>query len=137
MRHASIAGGDLLVYFNGELLGIAETFDYAVDYGRKEIRVIDTLLPIEEAPTQVAVGGSFSVWRTDNTAGLEGLGVVARDFALSRERYFSIRVVNRQTDTIVFKCDMASVKNQSWSVQAQGLMKGTFSFSGIGWSADY
>lgn len=137
MKTKTLTGANLSIYINGKLFGICESFSYTIDTGRKEIRGIDSLFPFELAPTQVAVTGQMSVFRTANTAGLEGLGIAARDFVLPRERYFSITVIDRSTDSTPFKTDMAAVRHQNWDVAAQGLMRGTFSFVASGYANDF
>lgn len=137
MRNATINGNDCAVYINGTLFAIASNFRYTVNSGTRAIHGIDSVFPFELASGTHSVSGDMSVYRKHNTAGIEGVGIAPRDAYLPRSRYFSVTVIDRSTDTIIFKCDKCAITSQSWTVPAQGVITGDFSFMGIGYSNEF
>jgi len=137
MRNSTIAGTDCSVYINGKLFGVASDFRWTVNSGTRAIRGIDSVFPFEIATGSHEVSGSVSLYRKHNTAGIEGAGIAPRDAFLARSRYFSITVIDRVTDSIIFNCDKCAITSQDWNVPAQGVVSGSFSFQGIGYNNEF
>jgi hypothetical protein len=56
------------------------------------------------------------------------------DFAnLPRERYFSVMIIERKSDRVLFAADRCSVISQSWQMGAKSMVTGTVEFEGLDW----
>jgi hypothetical protein len=132
------SGAKLKLVINNQTFGIVTSFNYSIDYGRKALRGIDNPFPQEMVTGQQTVRGSVGCLRLQGTS-LESYGVVSPQTSVDSlefspmmsDKYISITLVDILTSEIVFRLDMASVMNQQWSVQARGLMQGSFEFEGI------
>lgn len=137
MRNFTVRGNDLAVYINGNLFGIVSDLRWEQSYGRRAIHGIDSIFPFELASGTADVQGSMSIFRLHNTAGLEGQGIIPVDYKLPRERYFSLQVVDRVSDTVILQINRCAVSQQSWSVASTNVLQGSFSFLGIGWANEF
>lgn len=137
MRNATIKAGDLGIYVNGNLFGIVASLQWEQNFNRRAIGGIDSVFPFELAPGQALINGQMSVFHLHNTAALEGIGLSPRDFVVGRERYFSLQVVDRVTDAVVLQIDRCAINTQSWSAEAIGVLRGSFTFMGIGWANEF
>ena len=136
-RNITINTNDLIVYINGDVFGVASGLEYEMSYDRRPIRGIDSLFPFELAPAGGMLSGSISCFRLHSDAGLEGRGIAARDYRISRERYFSLQIVDRITDEVILQSDACAVSTQRWSLDTHNVVRGSFSFQGIGWSNEW
>lgn len=126
-----VVAAHLLVFINGRIFGECMGMEWDSSTPRTEKMGLDSLTPFELAPTGTHVTGSFQMLRLRATGGLEGRGIVAPFRALSREKYLSILVINRQDGTRILRCDNCSVTSQRWRVAAKGRVDGSFSFMGL------
>jgi hypothetical protein len=110
------------------------TFD--VSTPRKEIRGIDTLQAVEEIPVGFSVRGTLQVYRLHRDGGIESVGLIATFDSLTREKYASLMVIDRLTDTVLMQVDKMSVQNQSWSFVPKSFVIGTISFTGLNYNND-
>lgn len=127
----TVVAARLVCYVNGVRYGKVTGFHYSSETSHKEARGIDSLVPYELMPTSVRVTGSMSVVRTTADGGLEGAGLTAPIPDIPRERYFSLTVLDRMTDTVVFRADQCKVTSQSWAVEARSPVSGQFTFQAI------
>lgn len=135
--NTTIVGATVDCYINGKLYSVVTSFRWSSDTSRRSIHGIDSAEPLELAPTITRVTGSVGLLRSHMDAGIEGVGVVAPLQDLSREKYFTIALMDRMTGTIIFKADNCSVMNQSWDVPARGMVTGQMTFEAIGWGNEY
>lgn len=133
-RPILVSAATLIVYINGERFGRITSFQHSAVTPHKELRGIDEVEAVELVPTTHAVRGTMGILRTKADGGLEGIGVTARPPQLARERYFSVSIIERSTDTVVFSADRCKVEDQNWSVSAKGLMMGQVSFRALTWN---
>jgi hypothetical protein len=126
-----IVGAHLVVFINGKRFGECTGMEWEQGTPHTERMGVDSLTPVELVPVATRVNGSFQALRIRATGGLEGRGIVAPFRHLSREKHFSILVIDRRDGTRVFRADRCSVTSQRWRVQAKGRLEGTFSFMGI------
>lgn len=132
-----IRGLDCILYINGRIFGVATGINWEASTGAQKRHGIDRHTPFEVLPTQASIRGTVQCLRQHNTAGIEGAGVVPVEDELSGSRYFSLQLVDRQTDTVVLQVLEAACVSQQWSVQARGVMTGSFAFEGLSWSNEY
>ncbi len=127
-------GAAYKLYINNRIFGIATGFEWVTSSGRRPIFGLDNVNAIELAPASNSVSGKIDCVRIRLDGGLEGRGINARDEDIMSEKYISIVLIDRLTDTVVFRCDNAAVQQQSWRVDAKNIMRGNFSFLGIDWT---
>lgn len=128
----SIAGAHLKVFVNGKLLGYATavpTLKVMTSHG--DLRAIDSPVVRSRVPRMYGVNGTMQVLRGRSTGGLEGAGMVPSAQAMLRQKYLTIELQDRITQDIVFSVRQCDVDDQSWQIQAKGLVVGTFNFTGI------
>jgi hypothetical protein len=130
----SLRGADAQLYINGNIFPICTGVRWRADTGRHAIYGIDQMTPFELALGQVSIKGTVECLRQRQDGGLEGRGVTAPEHSILLEKYFSMALVDRSTDTLIFVIDEASVGGQSWSINAKGQLIGNFDFEGIAWS---
>jgi hypothetical protein len=129
----SMTGAEVKVYINGRIYPYIVSIRWTGSYGRQEIMAIDQNEPAELAPGSTSISGTFDVVRIRNSGGLQGAGIAAPEDKLLLERYFSLVVVDRVSDTTLLKIDNGSVSDESWSVPSRGTITGSVSFKGLGW----
>lgn len=124
----------LICYINSEKFAKVTEFSWTVETTHREIEGIDSDLPYELAPTRTRVKGQLGLIRLENDGGIQGVGMAPPENLLSRQKYFTIALVDRKTDTVVFRSDYCSVDMEQWSVNARGELRGSVSFKGLTWS---
>jgi hypothetical protein len=132
MKARTITGASVICYVNGKVLGRATGFSFQSVTPRRAIYGIDSCEPYELAPTQAKVSGTISVVRTIGDGGADGMVADFED--LSRERYFSIALVERGSDRVFFQASACSLVSQLWSIPSKSHISGTLSFEALGWS---
>jgi hypothetical protein len=75
----------------------------------------------------------MNVLRTIGDGGMQGVGLVAQQTDISREKYFSILLLERESDMPLFKADLCQTDSEQWTVTAKGLAAGQISGGGIIW----
>lgn len=124
----------VIAYVNGRPYAavISVKFDSATP--KKAAYGIDSGEPFELMPTTTKIGGTMMLLRTVGDGGPEGNGLVAEFSLVPREKYFTLALVDRLTDTLIFRADQCSVLNQSWDIPAKGLAMGSLSFEALTWN---
>jgi hypothetical protein len=129
-----MVGAGVVLYVNNRPFGKVTGFRFQSATPRDATYGIDALDPIELAPTRTKINGTLSLLRTLGDGGAEGAGFTAPYEYLSRERYFSLALIDRQSDSVIFRADYCSVTNQSWDVQPKEQIKGVLEFEALDWS---
>lgn len=132
----TIAAANVKVFINGKPFGIATAINWTASVGRHAIFGIDNETPFELAPGQRIIQGRMDVVRIRQSGGLEGAGVMAPDDDIMLEKYIQIVVNDRASDDSILNMPKAAADNQNWVAQSKGVVTGSFSFMGIGWSND-
>lgn len=133
MRPKIVVAAKVLVYVNGKLFGRCTSFSWTSSTPRKKIRTIDIQHPVELAATTVDITWTLGALRTIGDGGLQGAGIVAQQSDLSREKYFTIQLVERTSGLTLFRSDLNNTDGESWGVTAKGLLAGSAQGSGILW----
>jgi hypothetical protein len=129
----TITGAHCKLYVNGSPYGRVETFEFTETTAHRTVKVVDLMTPWELIPEGVQVTGSMSIYRIHQDGGVEGAGMKAAVPDLARQKYFSILLVDRFTDTVLFRADQCVVLSQTWRAQ-KGLLKGAVSLQARTWS---
>lgn len=122
------------MYVNNRPYGKVTGFRWSSNTPREALYGIDAMDPIELAPTRTKISGTLALLRTLGDGGAEGAGFTAPYEQLSREKYFSLYLLDLQTDKTIFRADYCSVTNQSWDIGARELIKGSLEFEALDWS---
>ena len=131
MSYKLVATSQVMLYINGSVYAKVSSFSYSVATPKKEIRGLDSTDPTEYGITTQTVSGQMEIYRLASDGGLEGAGIVAPLSVLSREKYFTLSVIDRLTDTVMFTANNCTVENQSWSFATRALVTGSMTFRGI------
>jgi hypothetical protein len=131
-----ISGAKVQCYINGQLVGRVNAFRWSADSPHKSISAIDCPVPFELAPGTTKVTGSVGLFRTSGDGGIENMGIQPKPNNIARGKYFTLQLIEKMGGTTLFEANYCVVQNQSWAVDARGVMSGTFSFEGIIWAND-
>ena len=103
---------------------------------RREVHGIDVLPPVELVPTSLSIHGTVQMYKIHFDGGNEASGLVATWNLLTKEKYFSLMVLDRVTDTVLVQADKCCVTNQSWVIQPRSFVIGTVAWTGIEYNND-
>lgn len=137
MQSTTVASARVLVYINAQPFGRCVGFEWTSDTPRRDVAAVDSLMPYELIPLFTRVVGSVSIIKTVGDGGLEGAGIVAQIPRIPEEKYFTISLVDRRTDLVLFRADNCSVTSQAWRVEPRDIVKGAFQFRTIVWSNEF
>lgn len=130
-RSFVLTGAKLGIYVNGRRYALAMDFSWESDSPKKALHVVDQLEAFELTPGPVRVSGTMNVIRQSGDGGAEGAGIVAPLKDISKERYFSLTVIELDTDITIFSAQRCSLVRQAWQVGARGLLRGTLTWEAI------
>jgi hypothetical protein len=133
-RARTIVAANVLVYINNLQFGKVRSFSFTSQTPRDPINGIDSLDPFELAPTTTRITARMGLYRTLGDAGAEGAGLTTDYDNLSKEKYFSVVLVERSSDTVIFRADFCSVNSQTWDIVSRELVTGTVEFEALNWS---
>ena len=131
-----VTSAKVCCYINGNMVGRVTAFRWSSDSPRKAAYGLDCNTPYELMPTTSRCSGSVSLLKITGDGGIESLGMAAHSSQMVREKYFSLTIVDRVSDTLLFRADYCSVTNQSWDIAERSLVRGTVSFEGLYWNND-
>jgi hypothetical protein len=133
-RPKTVHGARVLVYVNGVLFGRCAGFSWNGTSPRRKIHVVDTPHAVELAATTVDCAWNMTVLRTVGDGGIQGAGMVAPQQALlSREKYFTVLLVERMSGLPLFQADMCQVEAEGWVLTPKNLLMGQIQGAGIVW----
>lgn len=136
-RARVITSAAVILYVNGKPFGQVAEFSFRSTTPRRALYGLDSVDPYELAPTQAKITANMKLYRTVGDGGAEGAGLTAGFEDLSRERYFSILLVDRgASDAVIFQADLCSLSGQSWSVPSRGIITGSIEFEALTWNND-
>lgn len=130
-QQLTINGSHIKLYINATLIGICTSASFSIDYGRRVITGIDVQTPTEITSGQIKVKGSLSIVRLKLDGGPEGYNMVPAISDISLEKYVSITLIDRYTESVIFRTDFALISNQSWNIKNRQILTGTVNFDSI------
>lgn len=133
-RARVIVAANVIVYINNLQYGRVRAFTFTSSTPRDAINGIDSLDPFELAPTSTRITAKMSLYRTLGDGGAEGAGLTTDYDNLAKEKYFSVSLVERGSDTVIFRADYCSVNSQSWDISSREMMTGMVEFEALNWS---
>ena len=129
-RSRLLTGAQVFCYINNNKFGRIANFGHGTNTPRRRYKGIDTLIASELIPTEYAVAGNMTIYRLHKDGGAEAAGITATWEDYTREKYFSILIIDRTTDTVLFRATECSIENQKWQY-GKGYVMGTISFSAL------
>ncbi len=133
MTSKTLHSSRLAIYINGIRYGVVSNFKYRSDTAHAEIFEIDSLDAVEISPTTNKVEGNFNIYRTTTDGGIEGFGISQNFSDITRGRYFTIQIVDRANDIVIFSATQCRVISQDWEMKSKDLVMGSINFRGIEW----
>lgn len=133
-RSTLITGASVSLYINGKRFAKVIDFRWMADTPQREIRGIDVAEALELAPTTAGVSGSMTLYRQSQDAGAEGAGLSVPFPELSRQKYYSMMLIEANSNTILFEARRCSTTAQDWSAATRSYVTGSVSFKAIDWS---
>lgn len=133
-RARILKGADVVCYVNSQLYGQVSSFSWNSSTPKQEIYGLDNPDPYELGVTVTRVHCNMSVYRLVQDGGAQGAGMAATYPDLSREKYFSVQLIDRGSDTIIFEARNCSMESESWNVAARSMVTGNLVFKAIDWS---
>lgn len=133
-RSRLITTAQVVLYVNGNPHSQVTDFRWDSSTPPKAIYGLDSGEPYELAPGVTKVNGNIGLLRVLGDGGLEGLGAIPQLHELPRGKYFALALIERTSDTQIFRADRCWVVAQSWSVPTKGRITGSASFEALDWS---
>lgn len=134
MQAKTLTGGHIVCYVNGKLYGRVSSFNWDSQTNHKPIYGIDSADPFELAAATTKISGSMAVYRLHGDGGAQGAGIVPKYEDMPRGRYFSITLLDRSTDLILFQARYCVLQAESWSVPSRGIITGQLHFEAVDWN---
>lgn len=133
-RARVLAGAAVVCYVNGIPFGRVTHFSWRSNTPRRAIYGLDVVDPSELAPTITKCVGSIKLYRTIGDGGLQGAGMSAGYEDLPRERYFTLQLVDRGSDQVLFQAEYCTTTNESWDASSKSIVTGSLEFEALAWS---
>lgn len=133
-RSRIITGARVLVYVNGKPFAQVTHFRWDSATPPKKIMGVDSGEPVELAPTTTMISGNMGLLRLSGDGGLEGAGIIPEFSEVPRGKYFSLALIDRATDTQIFRADRCWCASQSWDIPSKGMVTGQMTFEALGWN---
>ncbi len=134
MRSRLVTGAQVILYINGKPYAVVTGFKWDSITPPKAIYGLDCGEPLELAPTTTKITGQIGLLRQVGSGGIEGAGVVPHFPSLPRAKYFTLALVERSTDTQLFRADRCWAISQTWDVPSKGRMTGGLTFEAMDWN---
>jgi hypothetical protein len=129
-----VSGASVIMYVNGRPFANVIDFKWRHMTPGEEIGGLDSMEAFEIAPTTSRISGTLNLYRLMGDGGLEGAGIVPTAEWLPRGKYFSLALVERLTDTVIFSAQHCHSEDQGWDVQTRKFVMGSMSFKALSYS---
>jgi hypothetical protein len=129
-----LTGAHIVCYVNGKLYGRCSNFSWQSSTQHKPVYTVDVGEPSELAPTQTRLSATMSLYRLAGDGGAQGANMIPRYEDIPRGRYFSMVLIDRSTDLVLFQARYCVCQSESWSVPSKGIITGNINIEAIEWS---
>lgn len=133
MNSRLVIGSKTFLYINGQKWAKCTGFGFQSVTPHKANMGIDNADPYELMVTTNQVKGQFSCLRSSGDGGIEATGFTAPFQYLPIQKYFSITLVDRLYDLVLFQANECVVLSQDWQIPTKGIMMGQVLFEGLNW----
>jgi len=126
-------GAGVILRINGSVVGFATALSFSRSQNIKVIHEIDNPFARELAPTTYSVSGSLGGFRVRDQGGLDGPGImdISTIQSFFYQKYAVIEVVDRLSNKVLYTIQKVLFENDSWTVQARGIITFSANFRGI------
>ncbi len=132
-RPRLVVGAHVIVYVNNRPFGRCAEIEYESDTPGRAVKVVDSMFPAEQIPLAAFFSGTMQIYRLHQDGGIEEVGMSGTWQDIPREKYFSVLIVDRFSDTVLFRADRCKATRQRWT-HRKGFVMGTVQFTGILWN---
>ena len=129
-----VTSAHCVAYINSVAFARCSGLSVEIATPRKEIRGIDVLQPVEIIPTGLSMHGTLQVYKMHDDAGAEAMGLLATWEKATKEKYFSLMVLDRATDGVIFQVGRCCVVSQSWNISPKQFVMGSITWTGFDYS---
>jgi hypothetical protein len=136
MAQQVVVGAQVVLYVNGALFGRVVGFNWNSITANKAIFALDSTTAYELTSTQARVTGNISVVKVHGDGGAEGASMTTRFEDIVREKYFTLQLIDRLTNSQIFSANRCKLTSQSWSVPTRGFVSGSLSFEALEWNGE-
>lgn len=136
-RPRLISAARVNCYINGKLIGRVTGINWNSATPHKEARSVDDPSIQEFMPTTIGISGTIMLLRMIGDGGSQGIGICVPQSLLSKEKYFTMVLVERETDTTIFRMEQGVCHGENWQIMIKSLVAGVINFSGIAWSNEF
>jgi hypothetical protein len=133
MNSRLVIGSKTFLYINGQKWAKCTGFEFESVTPHKANMGLDYADPYELMVTTNQVRGQFSCVRSSGDGGIEATGLTAPFQYLPKQKYFSITLVDRLYDLVLFQAPECVVLSQKWQIPNKGIMMGQVLFEGLNW----
>ena len=120
-------------YLNSVAFARVCGLSYNIDSPRKPLHGIDVLQCVELVPVGLSISGTLQMYRMHLDGGAEAAGMLATWNQATKEKYASMYVLDRATDSVIVNVDKLCVTSQSWSITPKAFLVGTINWTGFGY----
>jgi hypothetical protein len=128
-----LVGPRVTLYINGTAFGRVSGFQWTSTVVQKAIHALDSLAAYELAPGQAKVMGTVQVYRLAGDGGAEGAQITTQFQDLVRQNYFTVALVQRDNEAILFSANKCALVSQSWNAPTKGFITGSINFEALDW----
>lgn len=132
-RAKTIVSAGVNCNLNGRPFGKVKSFQWNSDTPRRAQYGLDSSEPFELQTTTTRCTGRIVLYRTVGDGGAEGVAMATRYDELPREKYFTLQLVERASNTVIFEALFCSVTRQAWTVPEKGIVTGDVEFEALDW----
>jgi len=122
-----VVGAHVKCYINGNFFAEVTGFSYNETNQKIQRRGIDKATPFEISPGIQAIQGQLSMVRVRD-GGLEGNGIKPIYANVPKANYFTMTLLDRVTNTVIFEAYGCQINKQQWQVGVGSRMLGSASF---------
>lgn len=134
-RSPLIVGARVWLFVDGAPVAQATGFACRLASMQTEEYGLDDVEAQEITPGIVRVQGTINLMRRLNDGGAEGSGLGAPTDLVTKKKYSSLLLLERQTRLPVFYFEGEVVfEEQNWNLPAKGAMVGSVSWRGVRWA---
>lgn len=126
-----VCSAHCFVFINGKRFGQASAVFWNSSTPSREIRGIDCIDAIELVTTTSSAGGSIAMYKVRADGGIQGVGMTQRSKYMPQGKYFTVAVIDRLSDTTIFRADRCRVESEEWGAPSKGFVSGNVHFKAI------
>lgn len=131
MRSLVLTGAKVVLYVNKNPIARAMEFSWDEATPHKPVFGLDSIEAFELAPGVTTVTGTIQVVRCSRDGGAEGAGLQVPALDRAYQRYVTLMLIDRDSDTTLFQADRCVVLRQQWSAPTRGIVRGVIQFQAI------